>query len=230
MRYLIVAIAMFISTVVSAKTQQQILENTMKMTVMVTNEGFTGTGARGSGILINETTVLTCFHLLAAPTDTLYVYTYPFGQVIKAHPDRVSPSQDIAFLKLETPVKLRVKPFFQSNVQVGERIYAIGNSLGSMQWVLTSGIVSTKESFYILSDMPINPGTSGGPWVNEKGEIVGMTDWRIGPVRHVPGIAGAISGKVLHEQVYYYLNPEALMKKFLEALFGVEKSTETKKK
>lgn len=230
MRLLVTAALLLATQFSFAKTQEQVIQNAMKFTVMVTNEGFTGNGARGSGILIDETTVLTCFHMLEAPDDTLYIYTYPFGQVIKAHPVRVSASQDIAFLKLETPVKVRVRPVIQPNVEVGQKVYAIGNALGSMQWNVTSGIISSKERFYILSDMAINPGNSGGPWINEKGEVVGLTDWRIGPAKHYPGVAGAISGKVLFENIDMYLHPEKMMQKLMEALFGISVSTETKKK
>lgn len=227
---IVVAVILVMSQTVFCKTQEQVIENAMKFTVMVTNEGFTGSGARGSGVLLNETTVLTCFHMLEAPDDTLYIYTYPFGQVIKAHPDMVDRARDIAFLKLETPVRMRVKPVFQTKVALGEHVYAIGNALGAMQWTVSSGIISAKERGFILTDMQINPGNSGGPWINEKGEIVGLTDWRIGPMKHIPGIAGAIDGKVLYDHVDDYLHPEKLMARFMAALFGVSVSTEAKHK
>jgi 2-alkenal reductase len=77
-----------------------------------------------------------------------------------------------------------VRPGNLDDVQVGQRVAAIGNPFG-LDGTLTSGIVSaigrsipSVASFSIpasiQTDAPINPGNSGGPLLNERGEVIGV--------------------------------------------------------
>lgn len=207
------------------KSREEIVEAGKKFTVLVTNEGLLG-GGRGSGILLDERHVLTCFHMVKTPKDELFVYTYPFGKVYKAHVDQVDRANDIAFLVLDSSAVVRVKPVFQTKVQDGESLTVIGNALGSMKWMVTSGIVAGSERGDILTDAMVQHGDSGGPWLNAKGEIVAMTDWGFDGT---PGITGGISGAVLAEQVDYYQHPEKLIAKLMEALFGTKPKKTGKK-
>lgn len=212
------------STISFGKTQQEIIENAKKFTVLVTQEGLLGSG-RGSGVLLDETHVLTCFHMLATPQDELFVYTYPFGRVYKARPDVVDQKNDLAVLVLESSATVRVKPVIQTKVTVGENIYVIGNALGGMHLQVRKGIISGKERSYLLTDAMGQHGDSGGPWINEKGEIVAITSWGFDGI---PGIMGGIAGKDVYKFTDYYFHPEKLMKRLMEMLFGVNVSTGTK--
>ena len=62
----------------------------------------------------------------------------------------------------------------------GQRVYLIGNSLGEGTCI-TSGIISDKDRYvgelsypYIMTDASANPGNSGGPLLNEMGELIGV--------------------------------------------------------
>ena len=69
------------------------------------------------------------------------------------------------------------------NLQVGQKVYAIGNPFG-LSGTLTSGIVSSIRSVQepdgvtideaIQTDAAINPGNSGGPLLNSHGEVIGI--------------------------------------------------------
>src|SRR5260221_13649142 len=69
------------------------------------------------------------------------------------------------------------------NLQVGQKVYAIGNPFG-LAGTLTSGIVSSIRSVQepdgvtideaIQTDAAINPGNSGGPLLNSRGEVIGI--------------------------------------------------------
>jgi S1-C subfamily serine protease len=69
------------------------------------------------------------------------------------------------------------------NLQVGQKVYAIGNPFG-LAGTLTSGIVSSIRSVQepngvnideaIQTDAAINPGNSGGPLLNSHGEVIGI--------------------------------------------------------
>ncbi len=192
---LLIALPILSLQFVSGKSHQDIVENAKKFTVLVTNEGLLG-GGRGTGILLDETHVLTCMHMADSPKDQLFVYTYPFGGVIKAHPEYADRDDDLLVLVLESSATVHVKPVFQSKYQDGEAITIIGNALGGMGWYVTSGVLSGQERGNLLTDARVNHGNSGGPWINSRGEIVALTDWIIVP-KEGPGISGGISAKAM---------------------------------
>lgn len=213
------------STLGFAKTQQEIIENAKKFTVLVTQEGLLARHSRGSGVLLDETHVLTCFHLLESPSDELFVYTYPLGKVYKARPDVVDQKNDLAILVLDSSATVRVKPVIQTKATTGDTIYVIGNSLGSMNWRVSKGIITGRERSFLMTDALGQHGDSGGPWINEKGEVVALTSWGFD---EFPGMMGGISGQNIYTFTDFYFHPEKLMKKLMEMLFGVHKSTGTK--
>jgi S1-C subfamily serine protease len=61
-----------------------------------------------------------------------------------------------------------------SGVEVGERVFTIGNPLGRER-VLTTGVISKVETDAITSDININPGNSGGPLFTLQGQVSGIT-------------------------------------------------------
>ena len=98
----------------------------------------------------------------------------------------VDKKADVAVLKIKAPGdELPVVAFGDSKrVSIGEWVLAIGNPFG-LQNTVTSGIVSAKgrrdqmqqgDAYqdFIQTDAAVNPGNSGGPLVNLKGEVVGI--------------------------------------------------------
>jgi len=183
--------------------------------VLVTSEGFLG-GGRGSGVLIDSQTVLTCAHMAESYDDELFIYTYPIGKVTKASVLFVDPASDLMLLKLATPVKApRYAKFAES--YDGEPITIIGNALGSMKWLVSRGIIAGMERQYVLTDVQVNPGNSGGPWIDENGYVVAITDWGIDPKRG-PGVTGGISAAKIKAFIKAYkssLNFRAMLMKLL---------------
>ncbi len=92
------------------------------------------------------------------------------------------PDTELALLKIDLPNLPGIALGRSDNLEVGEVVLAIGNSLGLSQTV-TMGIVSAKgrgqlgvttfEDF-IQTDAAINVGNSGGALVNAHGELVGI--------------------------------------------------------
>src|SRR5207253_5995707 len=88
---------------------------------------------------------------------------------------------DIAVLKIDARNLPTVKLGDSDKVKVGEWVVAIGSPYGFDNTV-TSGIVSAKartlpdENYvsFLQTDVPVNPGNSGGPLFNLKGEVVGI--------------------------------------------------------
>lgn len=99
------------------------------------------------------------------------------------------PLNDIAFLKIDGVTNLPAATLGDSSsIRVGQRVVAIGNSLGQYQNTVTSGIISgvgrpisaqsgdTVENLTDLlqTDAAINPGNSGGPLLNLSGQVIGI--------------------------------------------------------
>jgi S1-C subfamily serine protease len=66
-------------------------------------------------------------------------------------------------------------------VQSGQRVVAIGHPLG-LDYSITEGIVSAKRSnLLVQTSAAIHPGNSGGPLINEDGEIIGVNTFQLDP-------------------------------------------------
>jgi len=90
------------------------------------------------------------------------------------------PKTDVAVLKIDAK-NLPVVPFGNSrSLQVGEWVLAIGSPYG-LESTVTAGVVSAKSRSlpdgsvpFIQTDVAVNPGNSGGPLFNTRGEVVGI--------------------------------------------------------
>jgi len=88
---------------------------------------------------------------------------------------------DIALLKIEATGLPAVKFGDANKLKVGEWVIAIGSPFG-FENTVTAGIVSAKgrslpqENFvpFIQTDAAVNPGNSGGPLFNMRGEVIGI--------------------------------------------------------
>lgn len=97
------------------------------------------------------------------------------GEVVRGDKTR-----DVALVKTDPrgrrPLKLRRDP-----PQPGDEVYAIGAPLDQkFQSTVTRGVVSANRTFeglaFIQSDVSVNPGNSGGPLLDDKGQVLGMTE------------------------------------------------------
>jgi serine protease Do len=136
----------------------------------------------GSGFIIDpEGDILTNNHVVEG-ADRLTVKLAD-GQVLRARLVGADPETDIALIKVDRSGRLPVAALGRSaGLRVGEWVCAIGNPLG-WDHTLTVGVVSYlgrklfDESLdnYIQTDAAINLGNSGGPLVNTRGEVVGIS-------------------------------------------------------
>lgn len=143
----------------------------------------------GTGIIVGKDGyILTNKHVVSG-SDTVGVIladgtNYPEVKVLG-----VDPLNDIAFLKIPNVSDLPAAELGDStSIHVGQKVVAIGNSLGQYQNTVTSGIISgtgrpisaqSGESVENLTDLiqtdaAINPGNSGGPLLNLQGQVVGV--------------------------------------------------------
>jgi S1-C subfamily serine protease len=97
----------------------------------------------------------------------------------------VDKGHDLALLQINNAPNLEPATLAEStNLTVGQRVYAIGNPFG-LQGTMTRGIISAIRSIHgpnnnpiedaIQTDAAVNPGNSGGPLLNSRGEVIGIT-------------------------------------------------------
>jgi S1-C subfamily serine protease len=113
----------------------------------------------------------------------------------------VDASHDIAVIKIKAPDLQPAALGDSRNLQVGQKVYAIGNPFG-LSGTMTRGIVSSIRqvqepggSFIdeaIQTDAAINPGNSGGPLLNSRGEVIGINTMILSNVGQSAGIGFAI--------------------------------------
>lgn len=139
----------------------------------------------GTGFVWDEAGhIVTNFHVIQganAARVTLADQSSHRAELVGAFPDR-----DLAVLKINV-AKSRLPPIplgTSRDLQVGQRVYAIGNPFGLDQ-TLTTGIVSalnreiesvTRRTIRgaIQTDAAINPGNSGGPLLDSAGRLIGV--------------------------------------------------------
>jgi len=95
------------------------------------------------------------------------------GNVLVANPQR-----DIALIRLDKPLDLPSVQIESRGVEQQDRVFALGYPY-DLPFTITEGTVSSPERIdremkYIQTDAALNPGNSGGPLVNEAGQIIGM--------------------------------------------------------
>ncbi len=134
----------------------------------------------GSGFIINASgTILTNAHVVADAQEVTVKLTDK--REFKAKVIGSDPQTDVAVLKIDAADLPTVKLGDSNSVRVGEWVMAIGSPYG-FENTVTSGIVSaTSRSLpdgtyvpFIQTDAAVNPGNSGGPLFNMKGEVVGI--------------------------------------------------------
>ncbi len=137
---------------------------------------------QGSGFIIDrEGHVLTNYHVIAdARQVEVTLHNRKRYRATVVGTDR---SHDLAIIQIKAPDLSPMIMGDSRNLQVGQKVYAIGNPFG-LAGTLTSGIVSSIRSVQepdgvtideaIQTDAAINPGNSGGPLLNSHGEVVGI--------------------------------------------------------
>jgi len=138
------------------------------------------TGGMGSGFILSaDGYVLTNAHVIADADEM--IVTLNDKREYKAKVVGSDARTDVALLKIDATGLPFVKLGKVDQLKVGEWVLAIGSPFG-FENTVTSGIVSAKgrhlpdESYvpFIQTDAAVNPGNSGGPLFNLKGEVVGI--------------------------------------------------------
>ena len=158
---------------------------------------------QGSGFIIDKDGhILTNYHVIANARQVEVTLTNK--KKYKAEIIGRDPSHDLAVIKIDAPNLKPVTLGDSSQLQVGQKVYAIGNPFG-LNGTMTRGIVSSIRSIRepgeeggafideaIQTDAAINPGNSGGPLLNSRGDVIGINTMIASSVGQSAGIGFAI--------------------------------------
>jgi len=167
-----------------------LFERLKKSAVTVRAEAFEGSGfiVDTSGLVVTNNHVVESSRYLAVQFDQKHKVV---ARLLAANPSR-----DIAVLWVnlrafpEAVIATLVPSDAASQIVVGDRVFTIGSPMGREK-VLTSGVISKVENTSIFSDININPGSSGGPLFNLRGEVTGITSAQLHLLASIIPIADA---------------------------------------
>ena len=159
---------------------------------------------QGSGVIIDQRGyIITNYHVIGDADKVTVTLTQDEG-IYDAKIIGVDPENDLAVIKIANPKKkFNTIPLgLSKNLNVGQKVYAIGNPFG-LDRTLTTGIISglgrpikTEEGSVIegaiQTDASINPGNSGGPLIDSSGKLIGINTMIISPSGGSIGLGFAI--------------------------------------
>lgn len=177
------------------------LETTISGVVLITtpvvklNKGIYEQGfATGTGFFIGENLILTNYHVVAGNepfgnTTNLFLYAQHSGKKYNATIIAFDKLSDVALIKIVDNEWISFKKEqrysilkldHSNNLRQGETVYSIGHPWG-LNWSVSEGIISAigrrrnqTPQYFIQTDAKIFNGNSGGPLINNEGNVVGM--------------------------------------------------------
>jgi len=167
-----------------------------------------GNSATGSGFIVNDAGLIaTNAHVVELQSKLSAILAS--GQALNAKLVYVDPHVDIAFLKISSPATEASFPYLlladPASVVQGEEVVAMGYPSAGVSLTVTRGIVSAigkipflGDANWVQTDAALNPGNSGGPLLDRRGEVIGInTEKPTG--NEVTGIGFALSSAHLSD-------------------------------
>lgn len=156
-------------------TAKEVYQSCSAATVQIV----TDTGI-GSGFFYETGKVVTNYHVIEGAKSIKVNFKDGSSYDVKLI---LSRSEYLDLVVLSVPVPIEPLKKNQHGVTPGETVYAIGSSLGVLTDTFTNGIVTNAnrrmdDIHYIQTNAAITNGNSGGPLINEYGEVIGINTWQ----------------------------------------------------
>lgn len=142
----------------------------------------------GSGFLVSSDGLILTNKHVVSDASASYTVLMSDGKSYEAKVVGTDPVNDIALVKIDITNAPTLTLASSDNLDIGQTVIAIGNSLGQYSNTVTAGVVSgigrsitaggndgTEQlDGVIQTDAAINPGNSGGPLLNIAGQVIGI--------------------------------------------------------
>jgi serine protease Do len=175
------------------KSQQQMMRNLSGNQRATPEANYAGTGF----LIAAQGYVATSYHVVR-DADSVYLQNEKFG-LLTARVVHSDPLNDVTILEITSPWFPHKVPFKLASreASLGEKVYTLGFPredvvFGEGAVSALSGYQQNKNAYQV--SIPVNPGNSGGPLLNERGELIGIIS---GLQSQVHGAAFAIKSQAL---------------------------------
>jgi S1-C subfamily serine protease len=186
----------------------------------------------GTGFFVSDIgDIVTAFHVVEG-AKRIAVKT-EVGTIYTAHVVRSDPANDLALLKSDASPSLSVYLQSSANAQKGDEVLALGYPLLGLQGQeqkATFGHVNALSGAagdirLLQVDTPIQPGNSGGPLINNSGEVIGVVTASLSQ-RAALNASGALAQGVNYAVKSDYLFPLLTRSELTKSLAGKRSRTE----
>ncbi|HVP76724.1 MAG TPA: trypsin-like peptidase domain-containing protein [Thermodesulfobacteriota bacterium] len=166
-------------TNVWGQTPQQIAKKTFPSVVLLVMQDANGQPVSlSSGFFVLDRVIASNYHVVEGASRG---YAKVVGQKTKYEIEGITgvdPERDLVLMKVTATPTTPLSLGDSDSVEVGEPVYAIGNPQG-LEGTFSQGIVSGIRKIgpdkLLQITAPISPGSSGGPVLNSKGEVIGIS-------------------------------------------------------
>lgn len=163
----------------TAKSPADIVAAAEKAVVVVKAQDSERQISTGSGFLVDASgIVVTNFHVVQDAQRVDIKLQNGDSYEVMAVPATDRP-KDIAILRIAGFELPTLSMGNSGDVRVGDRVVVIGNALGTLEGTVTSGVLSgirESEGYKLFQmDAAVSKGNSGGPVLNQEGEVIGVT-------------------------------------------------------
>lgn len=180
-----------------------VVEDVVRGVVTIRTDNSIGTGF----FVSSDGYLVTNFHVIQGGQNSIEVITYD-KDTFDADIVAVDETRDLALLQIPgTYTSLELAK--DNEIQVGKKVIAIGNPLG-LSFTVTEGIVSginrvgpSGLAEYVQTDVPLNPGNSGGPLIDTSGKVIGINNFKIGGAEN---LGFSLKSSIIKEAVNSLVN------------------------
>ena len=174
-----VLLLLYAINTVPAQTVPQIAEKALAATVYLEMQDSNGIVLGfGSGFFVRQDLIVTNYHVIAGAARGIAKLVGTSTKYAIEGVTATDQKNDLAILKV-TAYGIKPLSLGDSNaIQIGEAVYVAGNPKG-LEGTFSDGIISSRRDRYtnerLQMTAPISPGSSGGPVLNRKGEVIGVS-------------------------------------------------------